>query len=134
MPGINALGRNTAHSTSVMAMIGPVISCMAVIVASRTRQALGQPALDVLQHHDRVVDDDADRQHQPEQRQIVQREAQQQHDRERADQRHGHVDQRQDHASQSCRNSSTTIATRITASRSVLKTSATDSRTNGVVS
>ena len=35
---------------------------------------------------------------------------------------------------QSCRNSSTTMATRITASRSVTNTSCTDSRMNGVVS
>ena len=37
-------------------------------------------------------------------------------------------------ALQSCRNTSTTMATRMTASRSVLKTSLTDSRMNGVVS
>ena len=37
-------------------------------------------------------------------------------------------------ALQSCRNSRTTIATRITASRKVRKTSLTDSRMNGVVS
>ena len=37
-------------------------------------------------------------------------------------------------ARQSCRKSSTTMATRMTASRSVLKTSLTDSRMNGVVS
>ena len=37
-------------------------------------------------------------------------------------------------ALQSCRNTSTTMPTRITASRSVLKTSLTDSRMNGVVS
>ena len=40
------------------------------------RQALFQPALDVFHDHDRVVDHDADRQHQPEQRQVVQRKAQ----------------------------------------------------------
>ena len=37
-------------------------------------------------------------------------------------------------ARQSCRNSSTTMATRMTALRSVWKTSLTDSRMNGVVS
>ena len=37
-------------------------------------------------------------------------------------------------ARQFCRNTSTTMATRMTASRRVLKTSSTDSRMNGVVS
>ena len=40
------------------------------------RHALAQVALDVLDHDDGVVDDDADRQHQAEQRQVVQAEAQ----------------------------------------------------------
>ena len=72
MPPRKALGRSTELSTSVMARIGPVISFIALMVASRTRQALLQPALDVLQHDDGVVHDDADGQHQPEQRQVVQ--------------------------------------------------------------
>jgi hypothetical protein len=42
--------------------------------------------LDVLHHHDGVVDDDTDRQHQSEQRQGVEREAEQVHDREGTDQ------------------------------------------------
>ena len=37
--------------------------------------ALAQIALDVLDHHDRIVDHDADRQHEPEQREVVEREA-----------------------------------------------------------
>jgi hypothetical protein len=36
-------------------------------------QAPREVALDILDHDDRVVDDDADRQHQPEQRQVVER-------------------------------------------------------------
>ena len=36
MPPRNALGKNTAPRTSVIAMIGPVISSIALIVASRT--------------------------------------------------------------------------------------------------
>ena len=59
--------------------------------------AFGDPAFDVFQHHDGVVDHDADGQHQAEQREVVQVEAQQGHDGERADQRDGHVDHRQDH-------------------------------------
>ena len=68
-----------------MAKIGPVTSFMARIVASRT-WAGPSPAklLDVLQHHDGVVDHDANRQHKPEERQVVQGEAHQAHDGERA--------------------------------------------------
>src|SRR5207302_603031 len=58
-------------------------------------QSFFQPALDVFQNDDRVIDDDADRQHQAKQRQIVQREAKEQHHGERADQRHADVDYRQ---------------------------------------
>ena len=53
-------------------------------------------ALDVLHHHDRVVDDDADRQHQAEQAERVDREAEQIEHGERADDRHRHRDQRND--------------------------------------
>ena len=52
------------------------------------RHALGKVALDVLDHDDGVVDHDADRQHQTEQRQGVERNAGGRHDGERADQRH----------------------------------------------
>ena len=67
MPGRKAVGRNTDISTSVMPMTGPITSSIALIVASWRRHA----ALDVVRHvlddHDRVVDDDADRQHEAEQ-------------------------------------------------------------------
>ena len=90
-------GTNTEQSASVMARIGPVISSIALIVAVRGVEPLRDHPLDVLQHDDRVVDHDADRQHQPEERQVVQAKAQRRHDRERADQRDRHVDHRQDH-------------------------------------
>ena len=51
------------------------------------RHALRQVALDVLDHDDGVVDDDADRQHQAEQRQRVEGDAHRGHDGERPDQR-----------------------------------------------
>ncbi|CAB3753801.1 hypothetical protein BPA30113_05478 [Burkholderia paludis] len=51
-------------------------------------------ALDVLDHHDRIVDHDPDREHHPEQRQRVDRIAERQQQRERADDRHRHRDQR----------------------------------------
>src|SRR5207244_10505224 len=60
------------------------------------RQALVEPALDVFQHHNRVVDDDADGQHQTKQGQVVQTESHQLHYGESTDQRHGDVDQRKD--------------------------------------
>ncbi len=60
------------------------------------RAAKRDVALDVLDHDDGVVDHDADGQDQAEQGQGVQPEAQHHHDREGADQRHGHGDQRDD--------------------------------------
>ena len=53
------------------------------------RQAICYVALDILDHDDRVIDDDADRQDQAEQGQHVQREAEGRHDGEGRDQRHG---------------------------------------------
>ena len=51
-------------------------------------------SLDVLDDDDRIVDDDADRQHQGEQRYCVGGIADDQHDREGADHRNRHRDQR----------------------------------------
>ena len=53
-------------------------------------------ALDVLHHDDRVVDHDADREHQAEQRKIVEREAEHRHEEECADQRHRNGNDRND--------------------------------------
>jgi hypothetical protein len=59
-----------------------------------------QPQLDVplhvLDHDNRIVDDDADGEHQTEERQRVQREAEHEHDRERADERDRHRHKRDD--------------------------------------
>ncbi len=69
---------------------------MATIAAARGRQA----ALDVIFHrlddHDGVIDHNADRQHQTEQRKIVQAETRHRHGGECADNRHGHGNQRND--------------------------------------
>ena len=51
------------------------------------RQPSGDVALDILDHDDRIVDDDADRQNEAEQRQHVEREAGGVEHRQRADQR-----------------------------------------------
>ena len=56
--------------------------------------------LDRLDHDDGVVDHDADRQHQRQQRHGIGREAQRQHHREGADQRHRHGDDRDDRGAQ----------------------------------
>ena len=70
MPGMKATGTNTDSSTRVMAMIGPVISAIAFLrrLGDRELGILLDHALDVLDDDDRVVDDDADRQHQRQQR------------------------------------------------------------------
>ncbi len=51
-------------------------------------------ALDVFEHHDRVIDHDTDRQHHAEQRQCVDRVAEREQAGEGADQRHRHGDRR----------------------------------------
>ncbi len=56
------------------------------------RHAAADIALHILHHHDRVIDDDADGQHQAEQRQVVERVAERGEDRKCADQRHGNGD------------------------------------------
>ena len=63
-------------------------------MAASRGQALGEIALDILDDDDGVVDDDADGQHQPEQRQRVEGDADGGHDGESADQRHRNGDDR----------------------------------------
>ena len=74
-PGMKATGMNTAISTAVVAMIGPVTSVMAARAACERRQAGFELPLDILDDDDGVVDDEADRQHHAEQAQHVEREA-----------------------------------------------------------
>jgi len=65
-------GHEHGTHTRATAMTGPVTSSMALRAASRAPAVL-EPALDVLHHHAGVIHHDADGQHQPEQRQVVQR-------------------------------------------------------------
>ena len=58
------------------------------------RLALAHVALDVFDHHDRVVDHESNRQHDSEDREQVQAEAERVHDDSRTDQRNGHRHQR----------------------------------------
>ena len=72
---MKAVGTNTAISTSEIAITAVPTSSMVRCAAALGSIARGDVALDVLDHDDRIVDDDADRQHQAEQRQHVEREA-----------------------------------------------------------
>ena len=99
----------------------------------RVQAGRDQP-LDVLQHDDGVVDHDADGQHQAEQRQVVELKPIAAMTAKVPISETGTSIIGRIMAFQSCRNTSTTMPTRITASRRVLKTSLTDSRMNGVVS
>ncbi len=97
MPPISAQGTKTAQSTSPTATIGPGDLFHGLERGGAGLEPVGHLPLDVFQHDDRVVDYDADRQHQPEERNVVQAEAKRGHHGEGADERDGHVDHRQDH-------------------------------------
>jgi hypothetical protein len=67
--------------------------------------------LDILHHHDGVVDHDADREHEAEQSEIVDGEAERRHHRKGADQRHRDRDDRNDRGPPALQNTSTTMTT-----------------------
>ena len=78
IPPTNATGMNTEQSTSTIATARPLTCCIALSAAiARRNLLLRHDALDVLDHDDRVVDHDADREHEAEQREQVDREAEQ---------------------------------------------------------
>ena len=85
MPLMKAVGTNTAHSVSAMAISAAETSSIVLCAASLRRHAQRHVALDVLDHDDGVVDHDADGQDQAEHRQVVDRDAEGGEDRERAD-------------------------------------------------
>ena len=111
--------RTPRTSTRATAMTGPVTSSMALRAASRGATPLLQPAFDVLDDDDGVVHHDADRQHQPEQRQVVEREAQAAITANVPTMATGTAISGISAARQFCRKTSTTSATRMTASRRV---------------
>ena len=94
MPGMKAVGTNTAARISAIATTGPETSLHRLQGRVARRQPVLDVVLDRLDDDDRVVDDEADREHQAEQRQRVDREAEQREERERADQRDRHREQR----------------------------------------
>ena len=101
-PGMKAIGTNTDSSTSVIAMIGAVIWRHRLLgrVGRREVRLLLHHAFDVLDHDDRIVDDDADGQHEREQRDRVGGIADRQQHGERADQADRHRDRRNDRGAQ----------------------------------
>ena len=88
MPPMNSTGMNTAASDSVIDRMVKPISFEPSSVACSGALAHLHVARDVLQHHDRVVHDEADAQRQRHQRQVVEAVAEQVHHGERADDRH----------------------------------------------
>ena len=86
----NDTGRNTITSESVVASTARPISRVPAIAACNGVHALFfDAAKDVFEHDDRVVDHHAHHQHQGQHRDVVQREVEQLHDRERGDDRRG---------------------------------------------
>ena len=73
MPEMKAIGTNTDSSTRVMPIIGAVTCAIAFLVASAGDKSgfFLHHSLDVLDHDDRVVHHDADREHQRQQRDRV---------------------------------------------------------------
>ena len=59
-PAMNMIGTNTAQTTIVVEMIAKPTWRAPLIGGGERRLALLDPVIDVLEHDDRVVDDDAD--------------------------------------------------------------------------
>ena len=83
MPGMKTVGTKTAARISAMATTGPETSCMALRAASFGRHALFDVALDRFDDDDGVVNDQADGQHEAEQRKRIDGKAEQRKDRRR---------------------------------------------------
>ena len=77
MPLMRPMGTNTAARINAIATTGPDTSC----IACQRRFARAHAFLDVPLHRfdddDRIVDDQADREHEPEQRERIDRKAEQ---------------------------------------------------------
>ena len=84
---MNRIGMNTAASDVVIVRIVKPISFDPLSAASQRRLALLHVPDDVLEHHDRIVDDEADREDERHHRQVVEAEVQHLHDGERAEDR-----------------------------------------------
>jgi hypothetical protein len=76
MPFIIATGANTATIVDVVASTASPISAVPSAAAHSGGLALLEVAMDVLDHHDRVVDEQADREAERQHRHLVEREPQ----------------------------------------------------------
>ncbi len=102
MSPMNSSGISTAISETVSETIVKPICAEPFSAASSGVVAFLDVARDVLDHHDRVVDDEAGRDGQRHQRQVVQAVAEQVHHAEGADQRQRHGDAGDDGRRQRC--------------------------------
>ena len=122
MPAMNATGMNTAARMSAMPMTGRLHLGHRLEGRVARRHPLLDVVLDRLDDDDGVVDDQADRQHQPEQRQRVDREARAAGRRANAPTSEtGTVSSGISVARQLCRKMKTTSTTRPIASSSVIE-------------
>ena len=112
-------------------MTGPDTSSIARIVASRGESPCSMWCCDRLDDDDGVVHHDADRQHQAEQREVVELNPAAAMAAKVPMMATGTATSGMIADRQFCRNRSTTMATRMIASRSDLNTSSIDSRMNG---
>ena len=87
MPLMNRIGMNTAASDIVIETIVKPISFEPFERRLERRLAVLDVAHDVLEHHDRIVDDEADREDERHHRQVVEGEVQHLHHREGAEDR-----------------------------------------------
>ena len=134
MPLMKAHGTNTADSTRATAITGPDTCSIALWAACRGVRPCFDVVLHGLDDDDGVVHDDADGQHQAEQRQVVQQKPMAAMTAKVPTMATGTAISGISAERQFCRNTSTTTATRTMASTSVRKTSLIDSAMNGVVS
>ena len=135
-PPMNATGTNTEQSTSTIAT-SALATCRIAWSAARRggRSSRRHDALDVLDHDDRVVDDDADREHETEQRQHVDRHPEREQAEERADHAHRHGEHRDERRAPALEEQEHDERhERPSPRRSVITTSLIDALTNGVVS
>ena len=140
MPPMKSTGMKTAASDRVIARIVNATSCEPSSAACIARLAHLHVPHDVLEHHDRVVDDEADRERQRHQRQVVEAVAEQVHHREGRDDRDRQREARddggrqvpqeqEDHQDDEARSSSSSVSlTSCTDSRIVTRAIAADRR------
>ncbi len=128
-PPKKTIGRNTADSTRAMATSAIWIWPIEMIVASLVDSSglLVQDPLDVFDDDDRVIDQQADGEHQPEQGQRVDRKAEDIEHPEGAEQHDRDGDSGISVARQLCRKTNMTRMTSAIASARVFTTSITDS-------